>query len=117
MSTRQITIAIDAMGGENSPYKILKGSEIFQEKNSNSNLIFFGNENLISSIIKDEKLYLKNYKIIDSTDNVKDDDDAKTILRSRKNSSISKGLEYVKNCKQKFYCCWWWQAKAWFYTC
>ncbi len=97
MSTRQITIAIDAMGGENSPYKILKGSEIFQEKNSNSNLIFFGNENLISSIIKDEKLYLKNYKIIDSTDNVKDDDDAKTILRSRKNSSISKGLEYVKN--------------------
>ena len=24
MSNRQITIAIDAMGGENSPYKILK---------------------------------------------------------------------------------------------
>ena len=29
MSNRQITIAIDAMGGENSPYKVLKGVEIF----------------------------------------------------------------------------------------
>ena len=30
MSNRQVTIAVDAMGGENSPYKVLKGIEIFQ---------------------------------------------------------------------------------------
>ena len=29
MSERQVEIAIDAMGGENSPYKVLKGTEIF----------------------------------------------------------------------------------------
>ena len=29
MSERQIVIAIDAMGGENSPFKVLKGTEIF----------------------------------------------------------------------------------------
>ena len=27
MSDRQVVIAIDAMGGENSPYKVLKGTE------------------------------------------------------------------------------------------
>ena len=32
MSTRQITIAIDAMGGDDSPYKSLKGAEIFAKK-------------------------------------------------------------------------------------
>ena len=40
MSDRQLTIAIDAMGGENSPYKTLKGSEIFSQHNQNINLIF-----------------------------------------------------------------------------
>ena len=29
MSEGQVIIAIDAMGGENSPHKVLKGAEIF----------------------------------------------------------------------------------------
>ena len=32
MSEGQVIIAIDAMGGENSPYKVLTGAEIFLEK-------------------------------------------------------------------------------------
>ena len=42
MSTRQLTIAIDAMGGENSPFKTLKGSEIFSTNHQNVKLLFFG---------------------------------------------------------------------------
>ena len=41
MSDRQLTIAIDAMGCEKSPYKTLKGSEIFLQDNQQVNLIFF----------------------------------------------------------------------------
>ena len=41
MSNRQITIAVDAMGGENSPFKILKGSEIFLMYNKNVNLLHY----------------------------------------------------------------------------
>ena len=33
MSKRQFTIAIDAMGGDNSPYKVLKGTELFLKTN------------------------------------------------------------------------------------
>ena len=36
MSKRQITIAVDAMGGENSPFKCLKGIEIFSTKKFNT---------------------------------------------------------------------------------
>ena len=41
MSTRQLTIAIDAMGGENSPFKTLKGSEIFSINHKNVKLLFW----------------------------------------------------------------------------
>ena len=37
MSNRQVTIAVDAMGGENSPFKCLKGIEIFSSKKPDVN--------------------------------------------------------------------------------
>ena len=96
MSKRQFTIAIDAMGGDNSPYKVLKGTELFLKKNKEVNIVLFGNLELIESQIKKKNIKLNNYKIINTTEDVKDDDNANIILRSRKNSSIFKALEYVK---------------------
>tara|TARA_Y100001970_G_scaffold44372_1_gene55389 strand:+ start:12016 stop:13029 length:1014 start_codon:yes stop_codon:yes gene_type:complete len=97
MSARQISIAVDAMGGDNSPYKILKGTEIFCNNYKNTKIIFFGNKNHINEIIHENKLQLHNYEIMDTYDDVQDSDSASTILRSRKNSSIYQGLQYVKN--------------------
>ena len=96
MSERQINIAIDAMGGENSPLKVLKGTELFLKNNNSVNIKLFGNEKIINSEIKSKKIKLTNYKIINTTEDVSDEDSASTILRSRKNSSIYKGLEFVK---------------------
>ena len=96
MSNRQITIAIDAMGGENSPYKCLKGLGIFSEKNPNVKFKIYGDQILISKSIKNNNLDIKNYDIINCHENVSDEDNASTILRSRKNSSIYKGLLFVK---------------------
>tara|TARA_B100000989_G_scaffold23340_1_gene15213 strand:- start:948 stop:1961 length:1014 start_codon:yes stop_codon:yes gene_type:complete len=96
MSKRQFTIAIDAMGGDNSPYKVLRGTEIFLKTNKDVNIILFGNLKLIESQIKIKNIKLINYKIIDTTEDVKNDDSANIILRSRKESSIFKALEYVK---------------------
>ncbi len=97
MSNRQITIAVDAMGGENSPFKTLKGSEIFSLSNKNIKLLFFGNGKKIEDIIKINKLNLSNYEIVDCKDNVSDDDKPNTILRARKDSSIYQGLKFVKD--------------------
>ena len=76
MSKRQITIAVDAMGGENSPFKCLKGIEIFSSKKSDVNLKIYGDEVLISKSIKDNNLQIKNYEIINCMDNVLDDEKA-----------------------------------------
>tara|TARA_Y100001970_G_scaffold277480_1_gene381721 strand:+ start:10818 stop:11828 length:1011 start_codon:yes stop_codon:yes gene_type:complete len=96
MSNRQITIAIDAMGGEDSPHKTLKGAEIFSSNHPDVFLKIFGNKELILNTIKNRKLDLNNIEIIHCDENVSDNDNANTILRNRKNSSIYKGLEYVK---------------------
>ena len=92
----KITIAIDAMGGENSPFKCLKGLEIFSKSNDDVNFKIFGDESTISNLIKSNKLEIKNYELINCTENVEDEDNANIILRSRKNSSIYKGLLFVK---------------------
>ena len=97
MSTRQLTIAIDAMGGENSPFKTLKGSEIFSTNHKNVKLLFFGNKDNIKEVIISNKLKISNYDIVDCTENVLDEDKPNTILRSRKDSSIYRGLTYVRD--------------------
>ncbi len=96
MTESQITIAVDAMGGEGSPHKILSGTEIFLKNNSNVKIVFFGDENKIKKIINNSKLQDYDCRIINTTENVKEDDQASTILRNRKDSSIFKGLEFVK---------------------
>ena len=42
MCSDQITIAVDAMGGDNAPYKTLKGVEIFLSNYSNVKIILLG---------------------------------------------------------------------------
>ena len=60
MNHNQITIAIDAMGGDDAPFKCLKGAEIFLSKNNNINIIFLGNKELINSTIKNHNIKLNN---------------------------------------------------------
>ena len=96
MSNRQITIAVDAMGGENSPFKCLKGIEIFSSKKPDVKFQIYGEKFLISKSIKENSLQINNFEIINCGENVLDDDNPSTILRSRKNSSIYQGLSFVK---------------------
>ena len=96
MNQSQITIAVDAMGGDKSPFKALKGVEIFLKRNLDTNIVCFGDKNKILDIIKSKKLNINNIKIINTTENVMDEDNASTILRNRKESSIYKGLESIK---------------------
>ncbi len=97
MSNGQVLIAIDAMGGENSPYKVLKGAEIFLQKQKNTKIIFFGDKQIINQNIKKNKLNIFNFEVVNTQDTISDEDTVNTILRSKKNSSIYKGLEFAKN--------------------
>ena len=99
MFNSQTTIAVDLMGGDNAPFKTLKGVELFNEKFPNINLYLLGDSNIIKKCINNNAIKIKNYEIINTTNNILNDDNINTIIRNKKDSSISVGLSLVKNLK------------------
>ena len=54
---KKIKIAIDAMGGENSPKKIMDGIKISLKKNSDNFFLLYGKKNILENQInKNEDL-------------------------------------------------------------
>ena len=97
MDDIQISIAIDAMGGDNSPTKVIKGCEIFLNFNKKIKLIIFGNKNLISNNFLEK--YSQMISFVHCEETIADNDVPSSILRSKKDSSMRKAIEYIKSKK------------------
>lgn len=88
---KKICIAIDAMGGENSPFKNIKGIELFYNKNKNKNdFLFniFGDKEKISNELKKYSLPSEIYNIFHTSTVVADNETPLTAVKSSKNSSM-----------------------------
>ena len=71
--TEKITIAIDAMGGENAPIKNIQGIGLFIKNNKKNDDFFFqiyGDENILTDIIKKENIPQKKIKIFHTSSEV-----------------------------------------------
>jgi phosphate acyltransferase len=89
--TKKISIAIDAMGGDNSPDKTLEGIKIFLDKNKSKNdfvLNIFGKEDEIESKIKKYNIHSDQIKIINSNSVVSDEESPMTAVKNSKNTSM-----------------------------
>ena len=94
---KSIVIAIDAMGGDNSPQKIIDGIELHQQKSKNVFYKLFGDKISIEKSLKSKKIDNHNYEIIHTENNVKDEDSALVAAKRGKNSSMWMSIESVKN--------------------
>lgn len=99
MNDQKVTIAIDAMGGDNSPYKNLKGTELFLNEFPYVKINIFGDKDLINKCLEEHKINLRNSEIINTLNNIEDNDTVNTIIRNKKQSSIYKGLEFINDHK------------------
>tara|TARA_B110000967_G_scaffold206197_1_gene252348 strand:+ start:1 stop:1035 length:1035 start_codon:yes stop_codon:yes gene_type:complete len=86
----KIIIAIDAMGGENSPGKNIEGIFIFLKKNKNRDYFFnlYGDEKLINIELNKHKISKEFYKIFHSSTVVSDEDTPLTAIKNSKDSSM-----------------------------
>ena len=88
---KKITIAIDAMGGDNSPDKTIEGIKIFLDKN-NSNQDFllniFGKEDIIKEKLLKYKIDSNLINIIHSNKIVSDEETPMTAVKNSKNTSM-----------------------------
>mgnify|MGYP001264615452 FL=1 len=88
---KKISIAIDAMGGDNSPDKVIEGIKIFLDKNKSNNdfiLNIFGKEDQIKSKIDKYNIKSDSINIIDSSKSVSDEESPMTAVKNSKNTSM-----------------------------
>ena len=89
--SKKITIAIDAMGGENAPDKTIHGVSYFinNYKNHDDFIInLFGDEIKIKEKINKYKIFSKNIKITHTSSIVSDEETPLTAIKNSKNTSM-----------------------------
>lgn len=100
MSSFDYTIAIDAMGGENSPEKVLEGINLFLKEDDKIFFNIFGDENKIKNLLEEKIILPKiNYKIINCSTIVNDKVSVRDSIKVGKDSSMWKSIHSVKDGK------------------
>jgi phosphate acyltransferase len=91
-----IKIAVDAMGGDNSPDKVING--IIHHYSLNKDVFYkiFGDEIKINKIL-DNKIDNKNFEIINTLNKVSSEDSPLEGAKKGKNTSMWLAIESVKN--------------------
>ena len=92
-----INIAVDAMGGENSPHKVIKGIEIHSKISKNIFYNIFGDKNVIDPMINKTNISKKNYKIIHTDSIIEDTDSPLSAAKKGKDTSMWLSVESLKS--------------------
>ena len=93
-----IKIAVDAMGGDNSPKKIIDGINHHYKSNSNTFYQIFGDNEKIQNYTNDQ-LPTSSFEIIHTTDVVKGTDSPLEGAKRGKNTSMWLAIQSVKEKK------------------
>ena len=94
--TKLIKIAVDAMGGDNSPKKVIDGIIHNHKKNKKNFYKIFGDKDEISKHL-DNKINESFYEIIHTNDVVKSTDSPLEAAKRGKKTSMWLSIESVKN--------------------
>ena len=88
---KKITIAIDAMGGENAPEKTIEGVKLFLKNNQTHDdfiINLFGDKKRIEEKLEKENIDRTNLKITHTDSVVADDETPLTAIKNSKNTSM-----------------------------
>ncbi len=94
--TKKITFAVDAMGGEDSPKKIIDGIKLFNKKNKDVYFKIFGNKTIIDKNLNNF-IDKNSFEIINTDNQVVDTDSALGGAKKGKDTSMWLAIESVKN--------------------
>lgn len=88
-------ILVDAMGGDNAPLEIIKGSKLALDEFDIDKIILLGKKDVIEKCISDNYLQDSRFDIVNCSEVIDNCDDAKTVLKGKTDSSMSKGFELL----------------------
>ena len=90
-------ILIDAMSGDNAPLEILKGVSQAAKQFKNAELVLVGDENIISDVAVKNEINLSGIKIINAKNVITMEDSPLSVIRDKKDSSMSVGFKALAN--------------------
>ena len=97
--TEKVKIAIDAMGGENSPKKIIDGIELSLKTNKDNFFYLFGKKDILKKEILSKKKVADYCEIINSEDHILDDESPLTGAKKSKETSMWMTIDSLKEKK------------------
>lgn len=93
-----LTISLDIMGGDKGPLITIPAAIMAIQQMPNLHLILCGNESLISQeLVKQQQINNPQFSICHSTEVVEMDELPASALRNKKNSSMRKALDLVRD--------------------
>lgn len=90
-------ILIDAMGGDNAPLEVIKGTMLAVDEFNIDEIVLLGDEGVIKKCVEDNNLTLKNTTILHCTQVIDNCDEARSVLKAKPDSSMSQGLKMLAN--------------------
>ena len=96
--TKSVIVAVDAMGGDNSPYKVLSGISEYLKINKNVYFRIFGQNEIIKNEIIKNDIKKNFYEIINCEEVIKDNDSPLSAAK-KKNTSMWQAINDVKEKK------------------
>ena len=92
-----MNIAVDAMGGDNAPFEVVKGVYDASLENSEIQITLIGDENKINSCFEQLKVSKpENVTIVHTEVFVTMEDDPMVVMREKNDSSMAVGLKMLK---------------------
>ena len=93
-------IGVDIMGGDFAPKKTIHGAILAQKEfTQDVKIVLFGDKKIIISELKKHNESSSNFEIIDCSQVIEMDEHAIKSFKSKPESSITKGFEYLANNK------------------
>jgi len=97
MAHSKITIALDAMGGDNAPEIIIKGAEEALLHHPNLNFLLFGDEQKIDPFLDEHPKLKEHCKVVHTEEFIASDARPGVALRQGRNSSMGLAIKAVRD--------------------
>lgn len=88
-------VVVDAYGGDNAPDEVLKGAKKAIDEIKDLIVVFAGDEQKLKTLIEQYGI-TERFEIVDAPDVISNDDVPTVAIKTKTESSLVKGFEYLK---------------------
>ncbi len=92
-----VTIALDAFGGDNAPEEIVKGAIEYAGTDPEAGIILVGKQDVINEILMSNGGGLKNLSVFNAAEVIETSEHPVHAIRTKRDSSMSKAMELVRS--------------------